>query len=99
MVIPFSRRAADSLRARANESSTTLPIHLGFVGNTVHADLTPAKYQQMLKDGIHVHQEIDVPAKGDYVLRIGVNDFASDHVGAVEILLTVIQPESRPTTP
>jgi VWFA-related protein len=70
---------------------------INLIGNTVHTDLTSAQYQAMLKDGIiHDRQEIDVPTKGDYILRIGIHDFTSDHVGAVEIPLSTLQPEAAP---
>lgn len=54
--------------------------------------LPPAVYQSMLANGVKVHQEIDVPAKGDYVLRIGVHDPTTDRVGAVEIPMSSIRP-------
>jgi len=47
--------------------------------------LSAAAYQSMLKDGAKAYQNIDVPANGDYTLRIGVHDLASDHVGALEV--------------
>jgi hypothetical protein len=39
----------------------------------------------MQKDGAVAHEEVDVPAKGEYWLRVGVHDLASDKVGAVEV--------------
>ena len=47
--------------------------------------LTEAKYQAMLRSGAPASQTIDVPASGNYYLRIGVHDLTSDHVGAVEV--------------
>ncbi|HEY1502107.1 MAG TPA: VWA domain-containing protein [Acidobacteriaceae bacterium] len=39
-------------------------------------------------DGIHLHQEIDLPA-GHVYLRIGVHDLISGRIGTVEVPLTV----------
>ena len=47
--------------------------------------LAAAAYQSMLKNGAVAHEEVDVPAHGDYWLRIGVHDLASDKVGALEV--------------
>ena len=62
----------------------------------VHPVLTPAVYQSMLKTGASAHNEIAVPAKGDYYLRIAVHDLTTDHVGAVEIPTSSITPEAAP---
>ena len=35
-------------------------------------------------------QQISVPAKGEYYLRIGIRDTASDHVGAVELPVAAV---------
>jgi len=40
------------------------------------------------RDGIHLHQEIDLPA-GQMFLKIGVHDLVSGRIGTVEIPLTV----------
>ncbi len=47
--------------------------------------LAAAAYQSMLKNGAAAHEEVDVPAHGDYWLRIGVHDLASDKIGALEV--------------
>ena len=52
--------------------------------------LTAAAYQAMLKNGAPAYQKIDVPANGDYTLRIGVHDLTSDHVGALEVPTSAI---------
>jgi len=54
--------------------------------------LPPAVYQSMLTSGAKLHQDIDIPAKGEYVLRIGVHDLTSDRVGALEIPTSSIAP-------
>jgi VWFA-related protein len=48
-------------------------------------NLTPALYEHALHAGLFFHQEISVPLKGDFYLRIGVHDVAADHDGAVEL--------------
>ena len=58
--------------------------------------LTPAVYQSMLKNGAISRDEIDVPAKGDYFLRIAVHDLTSDRVGAIEVSTVSIKPDSAP---
>jgi hypothetical protein len=62
----------------------------------VRPNLPPAVYQSMVNTGAKVRQEIDLPAKGDYVLRIGVHDLTTDHVGAIEIPLSSIKPDIAP---
>jgi len=68
-------------------------------GKTVNSSVMAAKpnvplgvYQSMLDNGASVRQEIAVPAKGDYILRIGVHDLTTDHVGAIEIPVSDIKP-------
>jgi hypothetical protein len=58
--------------------------------------LTPAVYQSMLKNGAVSRDEIDVPAKGDYFLRIAIHDLTSDRVGAIEVPTSSIKPDSAP---
>ena len=55
------------------------------VAKTVSPILPPAVYRSMLTGGANAHQEIDVPATGDYFLRIAVHDLTSNRVGAIEI--------------
>jgi VWFA-related protein len=55
-------------------------------------NVPPAVYQSMLDSGANLRQEIAVPAKGDYILRIGVHDLTTDHVGAIEIPVSEIKP-------
>ena len=68
-------------------------------GKTVNSSVMAAKpnmplavYQSMLDNGANVRQEVAVPAKGDYILRIGVHDMTTDHVGAIEIPVSSIKP-------
>jgi hypothetical protein len=52
---------------------------------TVALDVSDAHFAKMLASGLPVQQEIAVPVKGNYFLRVGVHDAASDHIGALEI--------------
>jgi VWFA-related protein len=68
-------------------------------GKTVNSSVMAAKpnvplsvYQSMLDSGANLRQEIAVPAKGDYILRIGVHDLTTDHLGAIEIPVSTITP-------
>ena len=68
-------------------------------GKTVNSSVMAAKpnvplavYQSMLDSGANLRQEVAVPAKGDYILRIGVHDLTTDHVGAIEIPVSEIKP-------
>jgi hypothetical protein len=54
--------------------------------------LPPAVYQSMLDSGANLRQEIAVPAKGEYILRIGVHDLTTDHVGAIEVPVSTLTP-------
>jgi VWFA-related protein len=48
-------------------------------------NVSDVHYLTILQNGLVARQEIAVPVKGNYFLRVGVHDVASDHVGAVEI--------------
>jgi VWFA-related protein len=63
---------------------------------TVSPILPPAVYQSMRRGGANARLEIDVPTAGEYFLRIGVHDLISDRVGAVEIPVSSITPETAP---
>jgi VWFA-related protein len=58
--------------------------------------LSAEAYQSMLSNGAKVKQEIDVPATGEHILRVGVHDLTNDHVGAVEIPVSAIGAASDP---
>jgi hypothetical protein len=60
------------------------------VTRTVSPILPPAVYRSMLAGGAHASQEIDVPATGEYFLRIGVHDLASDRVGSIEVPVSAV---------
>jgi hypothetical protein len=66
------------------------------VSKTVNPILPPAVYHSMLRGGANAHQEIDVPAAGDYFIRIAVHDLTSDRVGSIEVPTASIPPATPP---
>jgi VWFA-related protein len=52
---------------------------------TAVVNLSEDHYRQLLSTGLHAQQQIAIPVKGNYFLRVGVHDVPSDHIGAVEI--------------
>jgi hypothetical protein len=63
---------------------------LTIVDDKASADLTPSNYLETLKTGVPWHQEVSVPAKGDFLLRIGVYDLGGDRIGAVEVPVAMV---------
>jgi VWFA-related protein len=59
---------------------------------TVKPIIVPAVYQSMLQTGANARRDIDVPATGNYFLRIAVHDLSSDRVGSIEIPTASINP-------
>lgn len=53
--------------------------------------LEPDRYAYHLAHGLDASESIDVPADGEYFLRIGIRDPASDRVGAVEIPVAALK--------
>jgi hypothetical protein len=53
--------------------------------SSVDANFSDATYRQLLAGGLILRQQIAVPVKGNYFLRVGVHDLGSDHIGALEI--------------
>jgi hypothetical protein len=66
------------------------------VSTTVSPILPPTVYRSMLRTGANASQQIDVPATGDYFLRIAMHDLASDRVGAIEVPTASIAPQVVP---
>lgn len=52
---------------------------------TAVLNVSEAHYLKLLQIGLAARQEIAVPVKGNYFLRVGVHDVASDRIGALEI--------------
>ena len=47
--------------------------------------------KQTVQQGILLHEEVSVPAKGESFLRIAVHDLHRDHYGAVEVATSQVQ--------
>jgi VWFA-related protein len=76
------------------------------VVNTVASTMTPAQFADLRRTGIPYRQQISVPAKGSYSIRVIVNDQQGIHLGAVEIPVAAVRnlppveipPPARPAT-
>jgi VWFA-related protein len=55
-------------------------------------DVPPDRYKEALQNGAGAHLNIDVPVKGEYFLRIGIQDLDSNRVGALEVPVTELEP-------
>ena len=82
-------RTSDGVRHGAIQFVTAVYDQSGVIINSLQTtasfDLSDAHYRKFLNDGLPVQQEIAVPVKGNYFLRIGIHDLGNDHVGALEI--------------
>ena len=54
-------------------------------------DVPPDQYRKAAENGAGAHVNIDVPVKGVYFLRIGVQDLSCDHVGALEVPVSALE--------
>jgi hypothetical protein len=62
-------------------------VLINSLNRTAVATVNEAEKAVILKSGIHMHQEISVPIKGHYWLRVGVHDRTGGRMGAVEVNL------------
>lgn len=58
--------------------------------NRISGDIPAEKFPSMMQQKFEFHQQISVPVKGEYDLRLGVRDDTSDHVGALELPVTAV---------
>jgi VWFA-related protein len=58
--------------------------------NGIKIAIPAARYTAILHGGFQYRQEISVPVKGDYFLRIGIHDLTTDHVGAIELPVSAV---------
>jgi len=58
--------------------------------NGIGAAIPEAQFASVENGNIKYVQQISVPAKGDYYLRLGMRDIGSDHVGAVELPVAAV---------
>jgi VWFA-related protein len=52
---------------------------------TASLNLTADRYRELLVSGLQMKEEIAIPVKGNFFLRLGVHDKEGDQVGALEI--------------
>lgn len=62
----------------------------------VALNIKPDAYAVFGKSGVQIHEEIEVPGKGQFWLRTGVFDQASHKVGTMEIPLSSVKPLDDP---
>jgi VWFA-related protein len=90
-------KTADGIRHGAVQFVTAVYTTDGKMVNSLQTtasfDLRDATYRKLLVQGLPITQEVAVPAKGNYFLRIGVHDLGDDHVGALEIAVDEVHPE------
>jgi VWFA-related protein len=60
-------------------------VRVNSLVSTAVVNLSEDHYRALLATGLHAQQQIAIPVKGNYFLRVGVHDIPSDHIGAVEI--------------
>jgi hypothetical protein len=53
--------------------------------------LEPERYQGILSGGMRFHFNVDLPTEGDQVVRLGVHDAVTDHVGTLELSASAIR--------
>lgn len=61
------------------------------------ARFKPESFHQTMKDGIRLHQEVEIPAKST-AMRLGVEDAATSHIGTIEVPLPVKAPPGDKTS-
>jgi len=89
-------RSADGVHHGTVEFATVVydqtGNHVNSLMSTVVLDVSDPHYRELLASGLPVRQQIAVPVKGNFFLRIGVHDAASDHIGALEIPVDEVRP-------
>ncbi len=61
---------------------------INVVSNSIGLNLTPAQRATVIQRGLPYHQEVSVPAKGHYMIRIAIHDLKTNSIGAVEVPAT-----------
>jgi VWFA-related protein len=86
--------AADGARTCSLEFITFVydpdGVQLNVQANGIRAQFTPAQYQALLSGHLRYRQQISVPAKGDYFLRLGLHDTTSGRIGALELPVAAV---------
>jgi hypothetical protein len=55
------------------------------MSNVRQASIEPTAYQKLLQSGIPYTEQISVPSKGEYFLRVGMEDLYSGKIGTIEV--------------
>jgi VWFA-related protein len=64
---------------------------INYADNSAHANLSSAIYAGLLQHGLPYHQEISVPVKGQYYIRVGIHDLTGNRVGALELPIAAVK--------
>ena len=60
---------------------------------TTNLDIDEDEYKELLEHGVTARQEIAVPSKGSFFLRLGVHDTVNDRIGALEFAVDQVSPQ------
>ncbi len=60
-------------------------VLINHTSRAITANLTPEGLAQIRHTGFPFHQEISVPVKGEYSIRVGVHDLVSNKIGCSEV--------------
>jgi VWFA-related protein len=63
---------------------------LNSISNTLRINVPSADYQRFMKQGIHYHEQLDLPVQSAW-LRAGILDSSSGRVGSLEVAISVSQ--------
>ena len=58
--------------------------------NGINASFSAERYASFLKNPLTYRQQISVPVKGEFYLRLGLRDDTADHVGALELPVAAV---------
>ena len=75
---------------------------LNEAGITRRQTFTVQNFNKAVRTGVAYHQQISVPAKGNYFVRIGLRDLTSDHIGSLELpvdAISTLPPPPEPLNP
>ena len=61
------------------------------IDKSIQANIIPAAYAQFQQSGVPYQEEVSVPTKGEYYLRIAMRDVGADQVGAIEIPVSAVR--------
>ncbi|MBB5337904.1 VWA domain-containing protein [Tunturiibacter gelidoferens] len=64
---------------------------LNMESDPVRANFSPDLYKQILHSGLPYRQEISVPLKGDFYLRIGIHDLVTNRIGSLEVPIGAVK--------